>query len=168
MLRLDFGEDHSFSWSMWAASRAWPGPHNRVCLLVGLVGPLVHLPNGAAMGPGTGDDRCGPIKSGEGVAVTMPTKEGSITPPSGSAEPWEAFDVGIAAYPPSVGQVRLIFSDGATEILKTRSVPGRLAFKDAEPFRYAVFAYLGCVRELQGLAKGKVVARAIQHECETQ
>lgn len=113
------------------------------------------------MGPGAGGaEKCGPITPNRGTVVTRPVKAGSQTLPSGETESWESFDIGIAAYPPSVGQVRLMFSDGASEVVKAGAVPGRLAFKDAEPFHYALFAFDGCISGVQGLTKGRVVARA--------
>jgi hypothetical protein len=112
------------------------------------------------MGPETGGTGCGPIKSGRGVVVTMPNQGGSVIPPSGKAESWQSFDVGLAAYPPSVGQVRLVFSDGASEVLRAHSIPSNVAFKDVELFHYAAFAVHGCISKVEGLARGKVVARS--------
>lgn len=166
-LRLGFGDVRLFSWTMLAEEgRQHSSRGRRVCFGVGLVGPLVHLPNGGGvMGPETGGRKCGPIKPTKGILSAVATKAGSQTLPSGKTESWQAFDVGVAAYPPSVGHVRLVFSDGASKVLKARSIPQRLAFKGAEPFHYVVFAFKGCVREVQGLARGNVVAHVGEPGC---
>lgn len=166
-LRLGFARVLPWQWSMWAEARPWSSSRDRVCFLVDLLGPLAVLPNGSAMGPETGGKRCGPIKSSRGAVVTMPTKEGSQTLPTGETESWQSFDVGIAAYPTSVSQVRLVFSDGGSEVLRARAVPGRVRFRNAESFHYAVFAVNGCISEVQGLAKGRVVARFGEQECDS-
>lgn len=165
-LRLGFGGTRLFQWSMWAADRSGPYSGIPVCFSVGLVGPLAQLVNGKSGGPETGDHKCGPIKAKRGAIVTVPVGAGSITPPHGKTESWQSFDVGMAAYRPSVDQVRLVFSDGESEVLKARAVPSRAAFKGAEPFHYAVFAVHGCVSEVQGLVRGKVVARVGDPECD--
>ena len=85
--------------------------------------------------------------------------------PFGKTVSWKSFDIGVAAYPPSVDQVRLVFSGGGSEVLKSRAVPSALAFKNTEPFRYVVFAVHGCVSEVEGLAKGRVVAHVGPRDC---
>jgi hypothetical protein len=164
-LRLGYGEVKLFGWTMWAVDSAWSGRRRRVCFSVNLLGPLARLPHGHFLGPETGGHRCGPIKAKRGVIVAVPEEAGSTTPPSGKTESWSSFDVGLAAYQPSVDQTRLVFSDGESEVLKTHAVPEHLALKGAEPFRYALFAFQGCVREVQGIARGRVVARFGGLEC---
>lgn len=164
-LRLGFGRVRLFSWAMWAEDRPWSPSRDRVCFSVGVEGPLAHLPNGGTLGSETGGHKCGPIKANRGAVMAVPFKAGSMTLPSGKTESWRSFDIGVAAYPPSVDQVRLIFSDGGSEVLKARALPGHLAFKDNEAFRYALFAVDGCVSKLEGLVRGRVVARASEPEC---
>jgi len=108
---------------------------------------------------------CGPIKITRPIKAVLPEKAGSITQPSGETESWQSFDVGVVAFAPTVGQVRLSFSDGTSEVLKTRAVPGSFAFKEAEPFRYALFAVHGCVSKVQGLAKGRVIVSIDERGC---
>jgi hypothetical protein len=111
-------------------------------------------------GSGGSEEKCGPITHNHhGVFLSLPTPQGSQTLPSGQTETWEAFDVGIAAFPPSVGQIRLVSAGGSQETIMARRVPKTIAFKNAEPFHYAVFAVYGCVSEVQGLTNGQVVAR---------
>lgn len=100
-LRLGYGEDRLFGWSMWALDRPWSPTHDRVCLTVDVLGPLAHLPNGQSMGAETGGRGCGPIKAKQGTVVVVPTQGGSQTLPTGETESWQPFDVGVAAYRPS-------------------------------------------------------------------
>lgn len=165
-LRLGVGRTSSFLWQMWAEAKPSSPSMDRVCIHLNLVGPLAHAPNGSFGGPEVGRNMCGPIKSRGGIVkAVMWVKGGSTSLPSGETESWQPFSVGAVAFLPFVSQVRLAFSDGGSEVLKARAVPGRLAFKDAEPFHYALFANLGCVTMVQGLAKGKVVANGDEKEC---
>ena len=162
-LRLGFGEVRLFRWSMWAEGRPWIPSQKRVCFSVALEGPLFHLPNGATMGTEVSGQNCGPVDGGKGTVVTLPIGASSITLPDGTTESWESFDLGVAAFPRPVGQVRLVFSDGAIEVLKSRVIPRHLMLDGVEPFSYALFAMQGCVSQVQGLLRGKVVAHVIKH-----
>jgi hypothetical protein len=164
-LRLGFGRVMPWQWTMSALEARSTTSRDRVCFLVGFLGPLVPAPGGGVQGPGTGESKCGPIDPKRGVVVTSPNGAGSIELPSGKTESWQAFDAGIAAYPPFVGHVRLNFLGGGSEVRKTRAVPRNLAFQDAEPFRYIVYAVHGCVSEVEGLAKGRVVAHVGPRDC---
>lgn len=164
-LRLGFGRVMPWQWSMSALERPGSPSSDRVCFLVDRLGPLVPVPGRGVMGPGTGGEGCGPIDPKRGVVVASPIGDGSIELPTGKTESWKAFDIGIAAYPPSVHRVRLVFSGGGSEVLKSRAVPSALAFKNTEPFRYVVFAVHGCVSEVEGLAKGRVVAHVGPRDC---
>lgn len=164
-LRLAFRRDMPWQWNMWAVERPSATSVHRVCLVVNLLGPLFPVPGQGFMGPETGGKGCGPIDPSRGVVVALPHGGGSVEAPSGEDVSWKSFDIGVAAYPPSVDQVRLVFSDGGSEVVKTRSVPKGIAFKRTEPFRYLVFAVHGCVSEVEGLAKGRVVARVGPRDC---
>jgi hypothetical protein len=139
---------------------------DQVCVDTVLAGPIYHFPNGASGDPGEGNRHmCGPITTTRPIKAVLLEKAGSITQPSGKIESWQSFDVGVVAYPPSISQARLIFSDGSSEVMKTRVVPSRFAFKDAEPFRYVMFAVSGCVSKAQGLAKGRVIVSTDERGC---
>lgn len=139
---------------------------DHVCVDTVLAGPIYHFPNGASGDPGEGNRHmCGPITTTRPIKAVLLEKAGSITQPSGKIESWQSFDVGVVAYPPSISQARLIFSDGSSEVMKTRVVPSRFAFKDAEPFRYVMFAVSGCVSKVQGLAKGRVIVSTDERGC---
>jgi hypothetical protein len=168
VLRLGYGKDVSFKWSIFVSDRSKSKAPRRVCFSVNLFGPLAHLASGVAMGPEVGGRGCGPIKFRQGAIVAMPIPGGSVTEPSGETESWQSFDVGVAAYRPNVDHVRLIFSDGIPEMLNARVVPSRVAFAGTEPFQYVVFAFNGCVERMEGFAKGKVVAtfKESAAECE--
>jgi hypothetical protein len=118
------------------------------------------------MGSEVSGHGCGPIKTSRGaVKAVLPEGAGSIDPPTGGSDSWESFVVGVVAFAPSVHHVRLVFSDGASQVVKARAVPPHLAFEHTELFHYAVFAVKGCVSNMQGLAKGKVVAQ-IRQACD--
>ena len=166
VLMLGEGKLPAWHWRVAAAERtgAWGGG-KRECFSVHMAGPLVHVAGGSMSGNGSVGKKCGPVARKGGVAVSLPTKGGELSLPMGQSEAWQSFDVGVGAYPPSVGRVRLIFAGGHVETMRARSVPKRLAFKKGEPFHYVVFAVYGCVRELQGLADGHVVADIGLHGC---
>lgn len=152
-------------WNMWAVKRPSLTSIDRVCLFVDLLGPGGSFPGGFILGPEVGAKGCGPIDPSRGVVVALPTEGGSVELPSGKTESWKSFDVGAAAYLPSVDRVRLVFSNGGSELLKTRAVPDAVAFKGTEPFRYVVFAVHGCVSRVEGLEKGRTVARVGPRVC---
>lgn len=162
-LRLGVGRITTFSWAMWAELSP---SRDHVCVDTVLAGPIYHFPNGSSGDPGEGNRyMCGPIKTTRSIKAVLPEKASSITQPSGETESWQSFDVGVVAYPPSIGQVRLSFSDGTSEVIKARAVPSRLAFKGAEPFHYALFAVHGCVSKVQGLARGRVMVSTDERGC---
>lgn len=166
-LRLGFARVMPWQWTILAEERPSMSSRDRVCFSVDLYGPLVPVPGHGVMGPGGSAARgCGPIDPSRGVLVAQSERGGSVEPPKGKIESWQSFDVGIAAYPPSVGKVRLVFSDGASEILKTRAVPKDVAFRNTESFRYAIFAVHGCVSEAEGFVKSRVVARVGPRACD--
>lgn len=154
-----------WQWIIWALKRPSQISMDRVCLFVDLLGPGGPFPGGFILGPEQGAKGCGPIDPSRGVVVMLPTADGSVKLPSGKTETWKSFDVGAAAYPPSVDQVRLVFSGGGSELLQTRALPGAVAFKGTEPFRYVVFAVHGCVSEVEGLESGREVARVGPRTC---
>lgn len=80
------------------------------------------------------------MKSARGMVFDAVGQGRFCDSPSSETESWRSFDVGVAAYPPvrRPGPPGLL--EGGSEVLKTRAVPGRLAFEDTEPFRYVVFA----------------------------
>lgn len=165
-LRLAFATVMPWRWNMWAVKRPSRTSTARVCFLVDLNGPMGPLSGGGIItGPEVGAKGCGPIAPSRGVVVALPNSGGSVEFPSGKTVSWKSFDVGVAAYPPSVDHIRLVFSGGGSEVLKTRAVPSALAFKNTEPFRYVVFAVHGCVSEVEGLARGRAVAQVGPREC---
>jgi hypothetical protein len=167
VLRMGAGRITAWAWAMLAEDKS-SAAGSRVCFAVNLLGPLVKLPNGGAAGPETGKSACrssGETKLTSVAAIAM--EGGSQTSPTGETTSWPTFDVGIAAYPISVTQVRMAFSDGGSELLKARAVPRRLAFEGAGPFHYVVFAIRGCAREIQGLERGHVLVRDRQPRCRT-
>jgi len=97
--------------------------------------------------------------------VTIPREAGSAGLRSGETLSWRSIDVGVAAYSQKVDDVRLLFAGGGSEVLKARALSRGLALKNAEKFRYVVFAVEGCVREVQGLVGGRVVAQEHSEEC---
>jgi hypothetical protein len=98
------------------------------------------------------------MKPNKGTIIAVPTQGGSLDLPNGEAESWSSFDVGVAAYQPSVAHVRLVFSDGVSKILRTRKGPSWLRFEHNQRFRYVLFAFNGCVSKVEGLAEGSTVA----------
>lgn len=165
-VRVAFATAMPWQWNMWIVKRPSLTSTDRVCLMVDLLGPLGPVRNGLVVqGPEVAHKGCGPIDPSRGVVVASPNGGGSVEFPSGITESWKAFDIGIAVYQPSVDRVRLVFSGGGSEVLRTRALPNAVAFKNAEPFRYVVFAGRGCVSEVEGLEKGRAVAHVGPRDC---
>lgn len=137
-----------------------------LCAFAEAIGPLERYKGGAGSGGGTGGRRCGPMNPRKGLAETVFIKSGSIKQVElGTTESWQAFDIGVVAFPPFVKKARLSFAGGGSLMLSLRRLPKSLRPESWEPFRYVSFGVYGCVSELEGMSKGKVVARVHESEC---
>lgn len=168
-LELGHGKKLPFAWGMSVEqSGARPGSASRLCFTVGLIGPLAPTPAGTLSGQEGIERGCRPSASTEGVVVTSATQHGSLELPSfGGTVYWPSFDIGVAAYPPSVTETRLFFAGGGPpRTYQLRRLAPKFALAGSEPFRYRAFAVYGCVTEVEGFANGKLVARAPQQGCE--
>jgi hypothetical protein len=152
---LGRGRIEGFGWFVAAQT----GIH-RPCLWSSVVGPLKKAPNGQEGGAEAAGDRvCGLERSTQGRVVDAPIH------PVHPVSEWKAFDVGIAAYARPVEWVRLTYPGGASDKLHTHELPKSYGVPRLDELDYVVFAVKDCVRRVEALEKGRVVATTVIRAC---
>lgn len=141
------------------------GAKGSFCVWVSVLGPLIKVPGGGYSAQESGSTECGPINPKIGLVNLSPQPGGSLEQPEGEVETWPTFDVGSVAYPPSVDKVRLRFAGGGSTVLPLRRMPAADRPRTWEPFRYLSIGVYGCVNEVEGLSRGRAVARLHLVEC---
>jgi hypothetical protein len=129
------------------------------CFWPSVVGPLHKLPNGEEGGAEQGDRVCGLERSIDGRVADAPIH------PVHPVSEWKAFDVGIAAYARPVEWVRLTYPGGVSDKLHTRQLDKSFGVPRLDELRYVVFAVKDCVRRVEALEKGRVVATTVLRAC---
>ncbi|GEM_PF-4851035 len=152
---LGSGRIKQFIWYV-AVERGGGGPP---CFDVSVAGPVHKFPGVGLGGEQFGETQCGLGPSQHARVLTVPVPANAD---------WQPFDIGIAAYDTPVAHVRLDFSGGGREELRTRRMRSGFDISGIAGLRYAVFAVEGCASKISGLEKGRVVASAGDWECGTE
>jgi hypothetical protein len=153
-VKLGSGEIEDFGW--FAAAQTGG---DRPCFWPSIVGPLIEAENGESGGAEQGNRQCGIDRSINGRVVT------AAIHPVHPVSKWNAFAIGIAAYVRPVESVRLTYPGGGSDELHARHLDRSWGVPRLDEMWYVVFAVKDCVRRVEALSKGRVVATTVIRAC---